>query len=98
MTQSMVYKKLVNATGRNRKGKGDWSCGKNGSSFTFFFFPQVSLLNMVVKIGFIQKEPRLEKKWSWHSRLLRVSVSDIRNRKYKSPTAQVYLRKARRPE
>ena len=35
MTQSMVYKKLVNATGRNRKGKRDWSCGKNGSSFTF---------------------------------------------------------------
>lgn len=27
----------------------------------FFFSPQVSLLNMVVKIGFIQKEPRLEK-------------------------------------
>lgn len=53
---------------------------------------------MVVKIGLIQKKPRLEKKWSWHSRLLRVSVSDIRNRKYKSPTAKVYLRKAGRPE
>lgn len=64
----------------------------------FFFFFQVSLLNMVVKIGLIQKKPRLEKKWSWHSRLLRVSVSDIRNRKYKSPTAKVYLRKAGRPE
>lgn len=72
--------------------------GRMDQVLLFFFFFQVSLLNMVVKIGLIQKKPRLEKKWSWHSRLLRVSVSDIRNRKYKSPTAKVYLRKAGRPE
>ena len=52
----------------------------------FFFFLQVSLSNRVVKIGFIEKKPRLEKKWIWYSRLLRASVSDIRNWKCKSPT------------
>ena len=52
----------------------------------FFFSLQVSLSNRVVKIGFIEKKPRLEKKWIWYSRLLRASISDIRNWKCKSPT------------
>lgn len=82
----MVCKKLVNATGRNRKGKRGWSCGKNRSRFIIFFSLQVSLSNRVVKIGFTEKKPRLEKKWIWYSRLLRASVSDIRNWKCKSPT------------
>lgn len=50
---------------------------------------QVSLLNRVVNIDFTEKEPRLES--GVGPRLLRVSVSDIRNWKCESPTAKAYL-------
>lgn len=68
------------------KEAGALFCGKNRSRFIIFFSLQVSLSNRVVKIGFTEKKPRLEKKWIWYSRLLRASVSDIRNWKCKSPT------------